>query len=397
MRIAVVHDTLNPCGGAERLALYVIKVLRELGYPVDLVTEERTNWDKLRSLMHENLRSYINDEIVLPPWRKLPTIYSRYLEWFLRDLIGFTLKLRRRYDLIIVTKQLSVPVFGDIVYIHFPDFYPGTEILYHPERYLHNILLRIYSLPSQLLSKLLIRVFKSLKYRPLVLTNSNFTKSVIKRWLGVAAFVIYPPVDVEKYQPLARASEREELVITVGRIERSKGQHVIPAIAKETPGVKYFIIGTLEEVDYLQLIKRLSKELNVEDRVKIYTNLSEDFKARLFSKAKVYLHTMKYEHFGIAVVEAMAAGSIPIVHRCSGSWVDVVSRLEEDIRYSYTDYSECANVILRALSSWTPEKAKILSAYAARFNYENFKKLFSSIINNVMSSLSSNIKTSAKT
>ncbi|MEM1623949.1 MAG: hypothetical protein QW543_07485 [Sulfolobales archaeon] len=169
MRIAVVHDTLNPCGGAERLALYVIRVLRELGYNVDLVTEERTNWDKLRSLMHENLRSYINGEIVLPPWRKLPTIYSRYLEWFLRDIVGFTLKLRRRYDLIIVTKQLSVPVLGDIVYIHFPDFYPGTEILYYPERYLYNTLLRVYSLPSRLLSKLLIRAFKSLHYRPLIL------------------------------------------------------------------------------------------------------------------------------------------------------------------------------------------------------------------------------------
>jgi len=108
--------------------------------------------------------------------------------------------------------------------------------------------------------------------------------------------------------------------------------------------------------------------------------LSEDLKVRLLSKAKVYLHTMKYEHFGIAVVEAMAAGSIPIVHRYSGSWVDVVSRLEENIRYSYTDYGECADIILRALSDWTPEKAKILSAYTERFNYENFKNSFSSII-----------------
>jgi len=385
MRVAVVHDTLNPCGGAERLALYVIKVLRELGYIVDLVTEERTMWDRVKSLMHEDPRSSINGEIILPPWRKLPTIYGRYLEWFLRDIVGFTLRLKRRYDLIIVTKQLLVPVLGDIVYIHFPDFYPGTEILYYPERYLHNTFLRVYSLPSRLLSKLLIRVFKSLKYRPLVLTNSNFTKSFIERWLGVTAFVVYPPVGVEKCQPLARASEREELVITVGRIERGKGQHVIPAIARETPKVKYVIIGALEEVDYLQHIKRLSRELGVEERVKIYTNLNEDFKARLFSKAKVYLHTMRYEHFGIAVVEAMAAGCIPVVHRYSGSWSDVVSRLEEDIRYSYTDYSECADIILKALSSWTPEKAKILSAYAARFNYENFKNSFSSIIIKVMS------------
>ncbi|MEM3806069.1 MAG: glycosyltransferase [Desulfurococcus sp.] len=380
MRVAVVHDTLNPSGGAERLALYVIKVLRELGYTVDLVTEEKTNWDKVKSLMYEDPRSYINSEVVLPPWRKLPTIYSRYLEWFLRDIVGFTLRLRKRYDLTIVTKQLLVPVLGDIVYIHFPDFYPGSEILYYPERYLQNSFLRVYSLPSRLFSKLLINVFKSLMYRPLVLTNSNFTKRFIEKWLGVKAFVVYPPVDVEKYQPLAKNPEREDLVITVGRIERGKKQHVIPAIARETPGVKYAIIGTVDQIDYFQYVKRLIKKFDLEERVRIYTNLSEDLKVRLLSRAKVYLHTMKYEHFGIAVVEAMAAGSIPIVHRYSGSWIDLVSPLEEDIRYSYTNYDECADIILKKLSNWTLEKAKILSAYATRFNYENFKNSFSSII-----------------
>ncbi|MEM4018259.1 MAG: glycosyltransferase [Sulfolobales archaeon] len=396
MRIAVVHDTLNPCGGAERLALYMIKALRELGYTVDLVTEERTEWNRVRTLMSEDPRSYISGELILPPWKKLPTIYGRYLEWFLRDIVGFTLRLRKRYDLIIVTKQLSVPVLGDIVYVHFPDFYPGTEVLYYPERYLYNALLRIYSLPSQLLSKLLIRVFKSLEYRPLILTNSNFTKNLIQRWLGVKAFVVHPPVNVERYKSLARNPEREDLVITVGRIERSKKQHVIPVIARETPGVGYAIIGTAGQIDYLQYLRRLIKKLDVEERVRIYTNLSEDLKVKLLSKAKVYLHTMKYEHFGIAVVEAMAAGSIPIVHRYSGPWVDIVSRLEEDIRYSYTDYSECAGIIMRTLSDWTPEKAKNLSAYAERFNYENFKNLFLSIIIKFMSSLSNNVKMYAK-
>ncbi|MEM1832538.1 MAG: glycosyltransferase [Desulfurococcaceae archaeon] len=386
MRIAVVHDTLNPCGGAERLALYMIKALRELGYTVDLVTEERTEWNRVRTLMSADPRSYISGELILPPWKKLPTIYGRYLEWFSRDIVGFTLRLRKRYDLIIVTKQLSVPVLGDIVYVHFPDFYPGTEVLYYPERYLYNTLLRVYSLPSQLLSKLLIRVFKSLEHKPLILTNSNFTRSLIQRWLGVKAFVVHPPVNVEKYQPLAENPEREDLVVTIGRIERSKGQHVIPSIAKETPGVKYVIIGTVGLRDYLQYLRRLIKKLNVEERVRIYTNLSEDLKVKLLSKAKAYLHTMKYEHFGIAVVEAMAAGSIPIVHRYSGSWIDIVSRLEEDIRYSYVDYSECADIILRALSIWTPERAKNSSVYSTRFNYESFKNSLS-IIFKVMISL----------
>ncbi|MEM1623950.1 MAG: glycosyltransferase [Sulfolobales archaeon] len=214
---------------------------------------------------------------------------------------------------------------------------------------------------------------------------------MIERWLGTKAFVVHPPVNVERYLSLARNPEREDLVITVGRIERGKRQHVIPAIARETPGVRYAIIGAIGQTDYFQYVKRLLKRLGVEERVKIYTNLSESHKVRLLSRAKVYLHTMKYEHFGISVVEAMAAGAIPIVHRYSGPWVDIVSQLEKDIRYSYLDYNECANMILRALSSWSPERAEKLSIYATRFNYEGFKKLFSIIVK-VASSSNSKIK-----
>ncbi|MEM1832168.1 MAG: glycosyltransferase [Desulfurococcaceae archaeon] len=380
MRIAVVHDTLNPCGGAERLALYMIKALRELGYTVDLVTEERTEWNRVRTLMSEDPRSYISSELVLPPWRKLPTIYGRYLEWFSRDIVGFTLRLRKRYDLIIVTKQLSVPVLGDIVYVHFPDFCPGTEVLYYPERYLYNTLLRVYSLPSQLLSKLLIRMFKSLEHKPLILTNSNFTKSLIQRWLGVKAFVVHPPVNVEKFQPLAENPEREDLVVTIGRIERGKGQHVIPFIAKETPEVKYAIIGTVGQRDYLQYLRRLIKKLNVEERVRIYTNLSEDLKVKLLSKAKVYLHTMKYEHFGIAVVEAMAAGSIPVVHRYSGSWIDIVNSTSENLGYAYLNYNECVEIIKKAITTWSSDVAFRLCASTSRFSYENFKSKLHQIL-----------------
>ncbi|MEM1831119.1 MAG: hypothetical protein QXJ64_06190 [Thermosphaera sp.] len=41
-------------------------------------------------------------------------------------------------------------------------------------------------------------------------------------------------------------------MISVGRIERGKGRHVIPITAKETPKVKYIIISAIGEADYLQ-------------------------------------------------------------------------------------------------------------------------------------------------
>lgn len=54
-------------------------------------------------------------------------------------------------------------------------------------------------------------------------------------------------------------------------------------------------------------------------------NLGEEMKLNLMSRAKICIHPMKYEHFGIAVVEAMAVGLISIVHKYSGAQSDIVN------------------------------------------------------------------------
>lgn len=42
------------------------------------------------------------------------------------------------------------------------------------------------------------------------------------------------------------------------------------------------------------------------------------------SKALIGLHTMWNEHFGIGVVEYLAAGVIPIAHRSGGPLMDII-------------------------------------------------------------------------
>jgi hypothetical protein len=51
LRIALVYDSLNPCGGAERLTLAMARALKELGHSVDLYVIEATDWSREVNLM----------------------------------------------------------------------------------------------------------------------------------------------------------------------------------------------------------------------------------------------------------------------------------------------------------------------------------------------------------
>ncbi|AFH42628.1 glycosyltransferase family 4 protein [Fervidicoccus fontis] len=370
MKIAVIHDSLNNGGGAERLAVYMAKTLSESGYDVYLVTMEKTNWLRLRGIMGDDVESYFKGEVIIP-YLKLPlSLYDRFNAWLIRDIVAFSLKVRSRYDLTIVTKQYGIPILADIAYIHFPDFYPGVESLYYPERYVKNTFLRIYSMPYRLILKALLELYKVIDYRPLILTNSSFSKAVIERWLRTPAIVLYPPVNVEKYLKYSSNKQRDNLVVSIGRIERAKGLHVIPYVAKETSGIKYAIVGLVSDHKYLAEINELIKKLNVEDKVKILNNLNEDKKLKILSRAKVYFHPMKYEHFGISIIEAMAAGLVPVVNRMSGSWSDIIKFGKYGLGCDGQD--DCANMITYAVNKYD-QLSKIATMRVRYFNYERFK------------------------
>lgn len=383
MKIAIVHDSLNPLGGAERVALYMGKALSEAGYLVDLVVLEPTSWEKIHRITGETFRKYFSNEKILMPRLSFPTIYGRYITWFIRDVVGLTATLRRHYHLIITTKQLHVPILSDVAYFHFPDFYPGVETLYYPDRYAERVFLRAYSLPTHILSKLLLEFSSKLQYRPLVLTNSTFSKVMIKKWTGLDAVVLHPPVEVSKYLAMSeRDRRREDLVISIGRVTRYKNFEAVVEIASfiSQLAARFVIIGMLENAEYYRYLLKLLKDRGLNKKVIVLANIDEDTKQRLIGKAKVYLHPMKYEHFGISVVEAMASGLVPVVHKYSGTWTDIVKAGEYG--FGFTTEQEAAKVIAELLtdeSKWRlwSNKAKARSMY---FSYEVFKRMLLNII-----------------
>jgi glycosyltransferase involved in cell wall biosynthesis len=377
MKIALIHDSLNVLGGAEMLALGFAKALKELGHIVHLYTLEKTYWERVHRIFGYS-SDVVDKEFVLLPGRTFPTIYGGLANWFWRDVAGIYAIRQHHYDLTIITKQIMLPVFSDIIYVHFPGFVPGFESYYYPDRYVHNVWLRAYSRPEVAIRSVLLSVFKSMQYKPLILTNSRFSAAVIKRLLGVNAIVLYPPVNVEKYLPLSKNTKRKRIVLTISRIAPEKGLEIIPDVAREVKDVKFVIMGALGSTGYYRTLMSKIKAVGVGDRIKVLPNVSKDLKMELMAKAKIYLHPMRYEHFGIAVVEAMAAGLLPIVHKSGGPWIDIVEGGKYGRGFSRVD--ELIYHINTAIDSQYEFTARLVTERTRSFSFNAFKTRVNKIL-----------------
>ena len=88
----------------------------------------------------------------------------------------------------------------------------------------------------------------------------------------------------------------------------------------------YMIGGTRGDADdkLLSDLKKMAIDLNLKDSVRFVVNQPRDVLLKHFRTAKVGLHTMKQEHFGIAIVEMMSAGLVTIAHASGGPLQDII-------------------------------------------------------------------------
>jgi glycosyltransferase involved in cell wall biosynthesis len=227
-------------------------------------------------------------------------------------------------------------------------------------------LLQVGALPHVLIEKKIVN-YK----RKLIFSNSQYTAEEIKKYSGKKTQILYPPYTPIITKLSKKGKLRENLVITTSRFEPNKRLEIIPYIAAQTSSnIKFAVIGRLYSKETLNKLKRIVKQLNLTDRVKFYPNLPFQEKIDLIKRAKIYLHTMIGEHFGISIVEAMALGCIPIVHNSGGMREFVPSQ------YRYETIQEASRITKYEIQNWTLEKEEESRKIAEHFSYDNFSKKF---------------------
>ncbi|HEX2405704.1 MAG TPA: glycosyltransferase family 4 protein [Nitrososphaeraceae archaeon] len=227
-------------------------------------------------------------------------------------------------------------------------------------------------------------IIKGNDFSDVVLANSNSTrKQCIKRWNRNDCIVLYPSIRIDEiatYISSSSSSSRDDICIVLSRLSPEKKiELAIEAFkTKVLKNKQLLIIGYLsrENKNYYQRLRDLSKR---NENIKILPNLRRNDVLTLLSKAKILFHPMPDEHFGIAIIEAMAAGCLPVVH-ASGGPLEIV----DNGRYGliYRDLSEIPELLNRAFNLSKHFQHKVKNR-ALQFDIKHFQEKLITLINNV--------------
>jgi glycosyltransferase involved in cell wall biosynthesis len=161
------------------------------------------------------------------------------------------------------------------------------------------------------------------------------------------------------------------LVGTVGQLIQLKGQRdlVLAAaeVVKEVPQAQFVIVGqdNTAEKKFRRELKRLAKVLEIEDRI-LWLDWADDLPA-LFAALDLYVSPSHSESFGIATLEAMAAGLPVVATRTDGSRELLKSK---ELLVPFGDPVKLGKRITEVLKS--EEIRKALSEELRRRAHENY-------------------------
>ena len=159
---------------------------------------------------------------------------------------------------------------------------------------------------------------------PLALSKSTQVDLVARGIPLDQTRVIHPGFTHEDYPaPTVKPPRVRPTFIYVGRIKRYKGiQQGIQAVAKlktRYPDILFQIVGA---GDYLEPLRKLTKELGVEPQVEFTGRISHDRKIQLMQQADVLIYPSPKEGWGLSVLEANACGTVVVASNSPGffSW-----------------------------------------------------------------------------
>ncbi len=348
MRVAITHDWLNQMGGAER----VLEVLKEI-YPSAPVYTS-IYWSRAMPAHYEewDIRTSWLDRLPL-----IKQHHQAFLPLYPLAFEGFDL---RGYDVVISNKSafchgvLTPPETMHICYCLTP-----TRFLWDYHNYVRHE--AINPVAVKLLSPVvhLLRLWDRLAADRVdhFIAISETVRRRIQKFYRREAVVIHPPLEVDRFEV---RDGRGDYFLTVSRLIPYK-RIDLAVEAFNTLGLPLKIIGDGRD--------RRRLEGMAEPNVEFLGTLADRELRQYLSRCKAFIFPGE-EDFGIAPLEAQAAGRAVIAYAAGGALETVVEGVTGLFFHEHT-----AESLAEAVSSFDERDfdAAAIRRHAESFDRETFK------------------------
>jgi glycosyltransferase involved in cell wall biosynthesis len=405
MKVNVIHGDFNPCGGAERLSLTTMQALLEKGIDFDLTTLKSPDILKLENSYGQNLVSVMKRINKINVINILEELRQQQQQEDHKDY---------NYDITINTNGDAAPYYHSsfsknnaITYCHFPSTkyhidsenieYLKTDLgmMESSKEYKDINNSKNYKTKAQFNRRK--EYFKLLKYgycnlmrNSTVITNSEFSRRAIVNALGLDnIYVLSPPIDIETFHNAALMAnvdnETDDIILVISRIAPHKKIENAIRLAKilkdNNIGKGMKIVGNLYYYffDYYSELKQMVQDLGLTDYITFEINASLDKLLSIIRESRVYFHPMTGEHFGMAVLEAMAAGLIPVVPN-EGGVIEFVPQ-----KYQFNTIEQAAEIIIYVFNHLPKTERIKISNEINKFSNSHYIEGFQNILKELLS------------
>jgi alpha-1,2-mannosyltransferase len=362
--VSFLHPFCNDCGGGEKVLWMMVQALKELkskmqdcDFRIQVLAGIKDDAERIMSNLESRfeikLRENPNLDIEIIRLKKANLIRPQNFMTMILQILGqmvfaFEILTKVHSDVIIDTTGMPFTywVFSliggtrVIAYVHYPfisedmiaDIQSGVDGV-HSRGFLSK--LPGFKKFKIFYYKLILALYRwNGKFVAFQMSNSTWTFSHMKKiWPEVKREKLYPPCSTELYKSTTDSSKRSNIIVSFAQFrpeKRHKMQvNIFHKVKTMLPNVdiKFHIVGsTRDEADML-LFKDLQEYINKQglgNEILLRPNLPLVEVTRLFSCAKLGIHTMRDEHFGISIIEMMASGLVTIAHNSAGPKHDII-------------------------------------------------------------------------
>ena len=295
MKILQVTHHTTPCiGGIEKYVMELSLQLKRRGHEVEILCLDRcpNSAEKLRA-----------EETV--DGVKIHRI--SYLDLKYYKIAPGVLKFAKDFDV------LHVQNIG-----FFSDFLALTKLLHGKKVVVNTHGGFFHTKKLSLLKKIYFYTLNNLSLHlcNTVLVDSKNDEEIFRKILGSKMLVTGLGVDLTEYTKI-KSTPDNNMMLYIGRLSRNKGLlgllDVVKDVAAANKNAKLVLIG--KDFDGTEgLLREKIRKLGIENNVELLGEVSHKRKMEEISKARFCVSASEYEGFGIAVIEQMAAGNIPLLN-----------------------------------------------------------------------------------